>query len=427
MERIAHREKTRSTLIIGMWVVLALAVVVAGCSSQSTSDTKAPTTTAAPTTTDAPATTTTVAPTTTVTSTTEPSLTDDPEALLDAINTAMIDQTSFLGRGQAEITDAGDPSESYVTVDLIGGRSAPDSSWIITTMFIDSGPLTGTLQFEKRKVDGVDYDQDPVNGGWEIDDESSPNPVADILNGELILTDVTAQETTNGFTIAGTYPADPDVELVTIDVDGSDLTLQRIATMTRSSRGDLLPLVPEGDTDVIVATVWEFGNYGMDLAPLFAPPEGTPTVITRIDNGAFQLQLPVAWGEVTPEEIGLSGSGIDRAWRSEDDIITMAVSDDLVAEGIGPKNLDEYVELITQGALSEAVITDSITTVNVQGIPMTILRGTSDETGKTRFARLIAMADSTTAFNITIVGPAEAFDANGDEILFALNTFLIGA
>lgn len=53
------------------------------------------------------------------------------------------------------------------------------------------------------------------------------------------------------------------------------------------------------------------------------------------------------------------------------------------------------------------------------------MNGTFEGAQPSRFVRLITVRDETVATNLTLVGPATAFDANGESILFLLNSFMI--
>jgi len=249
--------------------------------------------------------------------------------------------------------------------------------------------------------------------------------VRDTIAGTLTIGDPRAEETPGGYLISGTYPADPTVELVTITVGQDDLLVRSIETRTLRPRSELAGLVPEGDGDVSRTNRWNFGEFGIELAPTFAPPKDTPTSITRINGGAFQIQIPVAWNEATVEEMANAGLTVDRAWGSEGQIVLMVITDDLVEAGVGSKTLGEYVELLTSSALEDSVVEDTIVTVNVQGKPITIIKGTTDDSGDISFLRLVSLPDPTAAYNVTVVGPKAAFESNIDAILFVLNTFLI--
>ena len=406
-------------------VAVAIALVVAACSSNSepaSPDTSVASTTQATTTTTTQATTTTEAPTTT---TTEAPVTVDPDALLGSVNDAMADQESFLGIGSLSMTDADDDATEYVNAELRGGQSSPDNSWIVSIMDVASGDFAGSLQWELREVNAVRYEQNPVSGEWRIDEDPSSNPVRDTLNGALTLADTTADEIPGGYRITGTYPGDPTVELVELEVSADDLLVRRLVTRARDPRADAAAIIPEGDSDIITTNAWNFDDYGIDIAPTFAPPQGTATAITRFSGGTFAIQIPTEWTEASTEEVIASGTGVDRIWSSDDGIVMPVITDDLIEKGIGTTTLEDYVDIITTGALADAVIDDTIMTVNGQGEPIAILRGTSDETGQVRFVRLITVRDGTIAFNVTIVGDTDVYGENRDAILFLLNSLLI--
>ncbi len=403
----------------------AVALIAAACSSSADSGTSDTTITTVVTTTEAPATTTTTPPETTTT--TEPSITDDAEALLEMVNAAMAGETSFLSTGSASFVDATDPDTEYVSAVMTGGQSAQGNNWIMTTLTIETGDLAGTVQFEERRIDGTKYTQNPFTGDWKTKAESDPNPITDILNGELVLADTAAVETPNGYMISGVFPPDPSNDLIEITVDTGTLTVSTVTTYQTDPRADLAGLVPPGDGDIVTATTWEFGDYGIDLAPTLTPPEAMATTVTRFNGGDFAIQIPTPWNEATPEEISNAGLEVDRAWMSEGGIIVMVVTDDLIELNRGSTSLEEYVEIISSGALARSNIENTIVTTNVQGVPIAVVTGTNGNSGEQRFVRLMSVQDDTIATNITIVGPTAVFEENADTILFLLNSLLFDA
>ncbi len=400
-------------------ILLTVVVVAAACSSESETPAETSTTVAPISTTE------TTQATTSSTTTTQPPVTADPDALLETVNEAMASQASFLAVGSLTMTDVDDGATEHVTAVLRGGQSSPDNSWIVSIMDVASGDFAGILQWEMREVGGVRYEQNPVNGDWKIDEDSDSNPVRDTLNGVLSLSGTSAEEIAGGYLISGTYPDDPTIELVELEVGADALLVSRLTTVTRDPRSEMAGFVPEGTSDIITTNLWNLGDYGIDIAPPFAPPDATATSITRFEGGMFQLQVPTEWGEASAEEIADAGLGVDRAWLSGDGIRLTVVTDDLVEIGIGTKTLEDYVDIIVSEVLADSVVDDTVMTVNVQGMDIAILRGSADDSGEVRFMRLIFVRDDTIAFNATIVGRVDDFETNRDAILFLLNSFLV--
>lgn len=396
-------------------VLLTVVVVAAACSSESeTPDAVASTSTTA-----------TIPTTTSSTTTTQPPVTADPDVLLRSVNEAMASQSSFLAVGSFTVTDADDGATEHMTAVLRGGQSSADNSWVVQVMDVASGDLAGILQLEVREIDGVRYVQSPLSGEWKIVDDSDSNPIRDTLNGALSLSDTSADEIAGGYLISGTYPGDPTIELVELEVSADDLLVSRLTIVKRGPRSDMVGIVPEGTSDIVTTRIWNFGNYGIDAAPPLAPPDATATSITRFDSGLFQLQIPTEWSEASAEEISDAGLGVDRAWLSGDGIRLTVVTDDLVEMGIGTAPLEGYVDIIVSEVLADSVVDDTVLTVNVQGIDVAVLTGSADESGEVHFMRLISVRDDTIAFNATIVGRVADFEANEDVILFVLNSFLV--
>ncbi|GMR02919.1 MAG: hypothetical protein BMS9Abin20_1273 [Acidimicrobiia bacterium] len=404
----------------GYVLAVAAALVVAACTSETTTTTPDSSTS----TTAAASTTTQAAPTTQATTTTEASAAADPEALLEAVNAAMASEGSFLGEGTLKMMDADDEATVNVNAELRGGESSADSSWILSIMDIASGAFAGSLQWEIREVDGVQFEQNPVSGEWEIDEDRSDNPVEDILHGRLTLADTSAEDLPDGFLITGTYPKDETIEFVSIEVGADDLLVRSLTSVARDVRSEFAALVPRGTADIISITMWYFGDYGIDIAAALAPPEATPTAITRFEGGTFQLQIPTAWTEVSQEEMAASELEADRAWALDDGLLLLVTTDDLIELGIGTTTTEDYIDILLVDVLSEEFVDEPIVTINRQGEEIGLISG-STSLDENPFMRLVALREGTIAFNATVVGVQDAFDENIDTIEFILNSLLI--
>jgi len=406
----------------GIILALAGALLVAACTSQ-TGDTTAPDLTTSST---GAATTTTQAVTTTrATTATEPSATANPDALLAAVNAAMAAQESFLGEGTLTMMDADDEAAVHVNAALRGGQSSADNSWIVSIMDIKSGTLAGSLQWEIREVDGVQHEQNPVDGEWEIDEDESTNPVEDLLHGKLTLADTTAENLQDGYLmITGTYPKDETIEFVSIEVGADDLLVLSLTSVARDIRTEFTGLVPPGNADIISITMWNFGDYGIEIAAALAPPQDTPTKITRFEGGTFQLQIPATWTELSEEEMADSVVNVDRAWALGDDLSLLVTTYDLIELGIGITTTEAYIEILLTDVLGGEFVDETVVTINRQGEEIGLISGsTSPE--EDPFIRLVAVREGTIALNATVVGLQDAFDENIDTIEFILNSLLV--
>ncbi len=409
-------------------VLLAISLVAAACTSGSDPSASDPTTTTSTTSTTAaqPTTTLTTSTTaaTTTTTTTEAPDTPDAQGVLDDVNAAMASQESFLGFGSLTITEAEDQGTVHATASLRGGQSTQDNSWIVSIMDVSTGVLEGTLQWEIREVDGVQYKQNPVSGEWAIDDEQSPNPVRDTLNGILVLDDLTTEETADGFRITGTYPEDPNIQLVELEVSAGDFLVSTLTSVTRQPRDDFAGIVPDGESDIAAVTRWEFSDYGIELTPAVSPPESTPTLFTRFEDDMFELQIPAAWNEAASEDIAANDVPADRLWILEMEIGLLVDTVDLVEEGIEAATLEEYVDSVIEADLTDYTVEEPLFTVNRQGEPIAILAGVSEDPDIPSMVRLVSLRDDGIGVNVMIVMTDAVTEANRQSIPFVLNSFL---
>lgn len=336
----------------------------------------------------------------------------------------MASQDSFLGTGTLTMMDADDAAAVHVTADLRGGQASSSNNWIVSIMDVTAGELRGSLLWEIREIDDVQYDQNPLTGEWEIDEDRSENPVQDILRGTLTLADVSVEDLGDGYLITGTYPEDATIEFISIEVGSDDLLVRNFTSVSRQTRGEFAGLVPQGDADIISIAQWEFGDFGIGLTPATEPIEGLPTAITRFEGGLFQLQIPTAWAELTPAEIADAELGVDRAWSTDEGLLLLVATDDLIELGFGSTTTDDYIDLVLEEVLVEEFIDESNLSVNVQGKEVgSIIGETSPD--RNPFIRIIAVQEETIAFNATILATQAAFETNIAAIEFILNSLLI--
>lgn len=406
-------------------MVVAVALLVASCTSSEPAETTATTQAVATTTTVPPATTTTTVAQTTTSTTTLPG-TDDADALLAAVNEVMAAQTSFLVTGVVEVGENfGDSEERFGTTFLRGGQDADRNHWIDAEILFGAALFEGRFETESRDVDGVEHEQDPQSGEWEIDEPDGEFSIIDtVFGGELVLADATAFEVDRSYELSGTVPADPNIENITLRARTSDLALESVRIRTMESRDDFAAFIGEGDAPVFTNELWILSDYGIDVALVTAPTPGLST--SSVSDGLFSFQAPNHWTSLTAQEIVDAELDASGAWVTDEGILMMVLVEDLVEAGFGETTLENYVNFIVANALPpETAIDESVEIATLQGLPAVIVSGATDETGLLPFVRLFYLHEETIGFNLTIVGPALAFENDLELIAFIVNSFIL--
>lgn len=410
------------------FMVVAGALLVASCTSSEPAKTTTTTAAATTTTTQPPTatTTTTVAPTTTSTTTTTLPGTDDPDALLAAVNDVIAAQGSFLLTGTIELAENfGDSEEHFGAILFRGGQDAERNHWLDAEIRYFAALFQGAFEIESREVNGVEYEQNALRGDWEIEESDGEFRVIDaVLDGEIVLAGTTAFEVDGSYELSGTVPADPDVEMVIMQVRASDLALESLRIRTMKPRADYDGLIAAGDAPVFQSELWTFTDYGIEVALVAAPTAVLST--SPVSDDLFSLQVPNHWTPLTPQEIVNAELDASGAWVTDEGMLMMALVEDLVEAGFGETTLENYVNFIVGNALPpETAIDEILEVVTIQGLPAVIITGATDETGLLPFVRLFYLHEGTIGFNLTIVGPALAFENDLELIAFVVNTFIL--
>jgi hypothetical protein len=411
---------SRSTFAV---MLVAVALLAASCTSSEPVETTTTAQVVTTTTTPPPTTTsTTVAPTTT---STLPNA-DDPDALLSAVNEVMAAQPSFLVAGEVGLFENfGDSEETFGLTFFRGGQDAERNHWIDAEISFGAALFEGTFEAESRDVNGVEFEQDLQSGDWEIEEPDGEFGLLDtVFAGELVMADITAFEVDGSYELRGTVPADPTVETVVMQVRTSDLALESVRIRTLESRDDFVALIGEGDTPVYTNERWTLSDYGIDVALVQAPTAGLST--SRASDGLFSLQVPNHWTSLTVQEIEDAELVANDAWVTDEGLLMMVLVEDLIEAGFGETTLENYVNFIVANALpAETAIDEILEVATIQGLPSVIITGATDETGLLPFVRLFYLHDGTIGFNLTIVGPALAFENDLELIVFVMNTFIL--
>lgn len=426
-------------LMAAVTCLVLVATACGGGSEEPAAPTTAPPppTTATPTTTAPPTTTTTtVAPTTTPATTTGPATTTtaaplpDGDELLAALNRAMAQMPEFLATGRGFIKETADTpnDEAFVTQTAVGGGVAGGDFWQLSLLGFATPGLEQTFFAQERTVAGIDYEQDPVTGVWEIDESTDPDPVEDAFAGSLDLVAVTVAEGPSGFLVTGGYPADPTVESVTVEIDGSDDRLASITVRSTIPRSELQGLVPlEGD-DLVATQLVDVTTYELDVAAVAAPPVGRATAIVPGPQAPFITSIPDDWERLS--EADLQASGLTDAYLAPNDLALLMLTEDLRGSGIG--SLEEYADVIATQVLTDFAVESSQPARTLQGGGAWIISGT-DPTDGTAFRRLLYVSRDGMGVNLTFVQgideetgePAESWDASRGLIDFMINSFMV--
>jgi hypothetical protein len=421
-------------------VVACLALVAAACGGSSgdpAASTQAPppATSATPKTPAPPPPTTTAAPTLATTlvpvpTTTTASPLPDGRELLAAMNAAMAEMPTFLGSGRGFVKEAPDTldADAYVEQFFFGGGIAGGDFWGITLAAFNTPGLTQSFVSGSRTVAGVDYSQD-LSGMWEVDDDGAPDPIEDAVDGRLEMADVTVTKSPFGYVLTGTYPTDPDVVEVVVEINANTSRLHSLSFHSRLARSEFEGLIPADGGDLFLTQRADVTAYDVDIANIAAPPVGRQTVIIPGLDSPFITSIPGNWEQLPASDI--DAIDVTDAYIGPEQIGLLVVVEDLAGTGI--TTLDEYVNFLVQVALADSVTIDvSDPTSTLQGERAWIGTGTANLDGS-KFRRLVYMTPDGIGVNISFVqGIDEAtneltpnWDTSQDLIAFMLNSFLV--
>ncbi len=338
----------------------------------------------------------------------------------------MAAQRSFLLVGEVGVAENFvDTEETFATTFLRGGQDPERNHWIDAEIRFGGALFQGTFEGESRDVNGVEYEQDLQSGDWEIDEPDGEFEILDaVLGGDLVMADTVAVEADGSYELSGTVPADPNIESLILQVRISDLAIESVRIRTMESRDDFVSIIGEGDAPVFKSEVWTLSDYGIDMALVQPPPEGLST--SPVSDGLFSLQAPNHWEASTAQEIVDAELAASAAWVSEEGTLMMVVVEDLIEVGFGETTLENYVNFIITNALpAETAIDEIVSIATIQGLPAAIVIGATDETGLLPFVRFFYLHEGTIGFNLTIVGPALAFESDIELFEFVINTFIL--
>jgi hypothetical protein len=329
---------------------------------------------------------------------------------------------SFLIETEAHVKDSAAAAKDLFVGRASGGQSSLGNAWLSGRIDVTNAALSAVISADARAVDGVDYEQHPLTGLWEIDKDDEYNAVDAALSGELQLDDLTADEALGGYVLRGRVPADPTVESVELLVDATDLVITQIEETSAPPRSQYGGLVPAEGGALYTFVRVTLRDYGADVAVAIAPPEGLSTNRWSSDDHPFELQIPKEWEAVPPSALAEVGAS---AAFAKDDLALIIVEEDLVEAGIGETTLDNYTRFIESSLATDELTVESIDEGStLQGEPAAILHG-ADEVDFIRSRQLVYLHELTVGFRAAFAGPKlrmQEADALTD---FILNTFLV--
>jgi hypothetical protein len=345
------------------------------------------------------------------------------------MNTAMAQMPEFLGTGLGTVKESEDDpdADAVLTQFAVGGGPAGGDFWQLTMLEFNVPSLEQSYFTQDRVVDGVAYSQDVDTGVWEIVEDADPNPVEEAFAGRLDLADIVVERTSTGWTLTGTYPADPTVDLVSVDLDGVNGRLLRVAMQSRLPRSEFAGLVGSGP-DLVLAQRVDVTTYALDVGPITAPPVGTATVLIPDPEAPFLVSIPADWEQFPIEE--LDASGFTDGYIGPRGIGLLVLLEDLTGTGI--TNLGGYADAVQTNALVDFNITYSDSINTLQGGFAWLISGT-DPTDGAAFRRLLYVTPDGIAVNLTFVQGldpetgllTEAWDESQGLIDFMLNSFMV--
>ena len=171
----------------------------------------------------------------TPTPTPTPTPTQVPAVLLERINAGL---TSLQMEAKTVAKVSRDAKNELFTLNMHfeGDIKGVGDSQMIATMTIDNPGFTGTLKFDLRKIEGIEYAQDPYTGDWEIDDDSALSEeegafidaAAGRLRMESLELEVDSLKNVPVYVLTGRVPDDPEAELVVVWVGADDLLIRQM-------------------------------------------------------------------------------------------------------------------------------------------------------------------------------------------------------
>ena len=228
--------------------------------------------------------------------------------------------------------------------------------------------------------------------------------------------------------MSGSYPADPAVRQVTVEIDEASGLLLSLVSVAAEPRSTLDGLI-DADGDPLYS--WQrfsIASYSFDVAEVAPPPVGRITAIAPTTEAPFFVSIPADWMQIPPNQIAEPGGIVD-GYEGPENLSLIIVLD--FVDNTGLETLNDYAAFIEDVWLSDMLVETSLPTTTLQGAPAWLLEGVHPDEGW-HFKRLIYMSPQGVAFNIIIYQgvdelgvPVTVWDENPGLIDFMLNSFLV--
>ena len=336
----------------------------------------------------------------------------------------------FLGTGGGVIkeTPTTPDADALVTQTVLGGGNGAGDGCQLIFVELNLLGVREPFTVQRRSVAGVEYVQDTATGVWEIDEDAQSNPIQDAIAGRLELSAISIEKSTNGFVLTGTYPADPLIDEVRLEIDESTMRLRSLAARGRELRSDFEGIISQNGDDLFSTQTITVASYAFEVSSIEVPPVGVATTIVPSLQASFFASIPSDWTRLSVVE--LEAAGFNDGYASPDDVVMFVLIEDL-GEG-STITLEEYAEFIATVALAGVEFDLYEPATTLQGADIWLLGGIEPLEGWT-FKRLIYKSPQSIFINLTLVystpdvttePPVEA-DGLEELIEFILNSFLI--
>lgn len=349
----------------------------------------------------------------------------DPQGLLDAVNAAVADVSSFLVLGTMSIREGAATESPLIDASFFGGEYSATNDWMVMSMDMSALDVDGVITFDVRTVGGIEYTHDPFSGSWDQEEVTTDDsdPIGSLTEDELVLSDLEAEEAPDGYLLTGVEEEDGQVSQVELVV-GTDF-LPRMAHVAYTGPRDEMvpPLDPQGG-DLYFDLDITYTGFDAEVGEVLAPPDDLSTFVWVSEVAPMSIHVPADWLQVPEADLELDSSA---EFFSEDGNVGLViVEEDLEALGVGAASLEQYAQFLLSFVFEPAgfAVTDRDTIRTVQGEPAEVI-WLEDESALFRGGRLIYLHDDTMAFNAGFFGPKQSFEDSTVMIEFIFNTLIV--
>ena len=170
--------------------------------------------------------------------------------------------------GELTLKESADAKTGLLLQRFSGGGVLGGDNEITGTLEVNAGGFAGSLPFETRRVDGVDYGKDPATGQWVVTPPGDPSIINDLFDPSIIgasdLVDpVVTRETQDGagvLRVEGSVESDPSITRKVLWMGDDDHLLRQIqleAVLPASGFPGLSP----GGGDIHMSLTARYSRY----------------------------------------------------------------------------------------------------------------------------------------------------------------------